>query len=118
MSGSIRLHPQHGLNPTIPVCFICGKDKNEVVLLGATYKEQAPMHMCLNKTPCDECKKLMEMGVLLVSIKDGTDRENPYRTGALVVIKVEAAQRMFNNLGNNRVAFVEDSAWDKIGLPR
>jgi hypothetical protein len=119
MSGSIRLHREYGLNPTIPICFICGKEKNELVLLGAAYKEQAPMHMCLDKEPCDECKKMMDMGVLLVSVKNGTDHENPYRTGGFCVIKEEAAQRMFgSSIGNSRMAFVEDEAWDKIGLPR
>ena len=118
MSGSIRLHREHGLNPTITVCFICGKDKNEIALLGAAYKEQAPMHMCINKEPCDECKKMMDMGVLLVSVRDGTDHENPYRTGGMCVVKPEAAQRWFTTLGKGRMAFVEDTAWDQIGLPR
>ena len=77
------------------------------------------MYMCIDKQPCDECKKMMEMGVLLVSVKDGTDHENPYRTGSICVIKPEAAQRMFgSSIGSSRMAFVEDEAWDKIGLPR
>jgi hypothetical protein len=48
---SLRLHSKHGLNPTIPTCYFCGKEKNELVLLGAAYKEQAPMHMTLDKEP-------------------------------------------------------------------
>jgi hypothetical protein len=118
MSGSIRLHSKFGVNPTISVCFICGKDKNEIALLGSAYKEEAPMHMCIDKQPCDECKKMMDMGVLLVSVRNGTDPENPYRTGNICVVKVEAAQKLFNNLGSSRVAFIEDEAWDKVGLPR
>lgn len=43
--SSVRLHPKYGVNPTIPTCFWCGKDKNEIALLGAAYKEEAPMHM-------------------------------------------------------------------------
>jgi hypothetical protein len=115
---SIRLHSKYGVNPTIPVCFICGKDKNEVVLLGAAYKKEAPMHMCLDKEPCEECQKMMKMGVLLVSVQNGTDQNNPYRTGNICVLKQEAAKRLFNNIGDSRVAFIEDEAWDKIGLPR
>jgi len=34
MSG-IRLHKEYGLNPTIIECIICGKEKNEIALLGA-----------------------------------------------------------------------------------
>lgn len=33
MNG-IEISPKHGLNPTIPVCFWCGKEKNEIALLG------------------------------------------------------------------------------------
>jgi hypothetical protein len=116
---SIRLHKEHGLNPTIPTCFICGKEKNEVVLLGAAFKEQAPMHMVLDKSPCDQCKEYMKLGVILISVKDGSDHEDPYRTGGWVVVKKEAARRMFGeSLGKSRMAFLEDTAWDKIGLPR
>ena len=41
MKMSLRLHPNHGLNPTIPLCFLCGKEKNEVVLLGSSYKKDS-----------------------------------------------------------------------------
>lgn len=68
---------KHGLNPSIAQCFFCGKDKNEILLLGAAYKEEAPMHMCFNHEPCDECKKLMEMGVLLISVRNGENAINP-----------------------------------------
>lgn len=27
MKDSITLHPEHGLNPSIEVCMICGEDK-------------------------------------------------------------------------------------------
>ena len=30
MAKSIPLSPKHGLNPTIPVCAWCGKEKNEI----------------------------------------------------------------------------------------
>jgi hypothetical protein len=109
---SIRLHRKYGLNPAIPVCFYCGKDKNEILLLGAACKEEAPKHTVFNKEPCDECRKLMGMGVMLVSVRNGN------RTGNLAVVKQEAAQRMFPSIGDGRFAFVEDEVWDRIGLPR
>ena len=34
MSKGIQVSPKHGLNPTIPVCFWCGKERGEVALLG------------------------------------------------------------------------------------
>ena len=33
-NAGIKLSPKHGLNPTIPVCFWCGEERNEVALLG------------------------------------------------------------------------------------
>lgn len=117
--SSIRLHSKHGLNPTIPVCFLCGKEKNEIALLGAAYKSEAPMHMCINKEPCDQCKEYMKQGILLISVRDNTDQENPYRTGHIAVIKEEAAKNIFGtDILKSRAAFIEDSLWNKIGLPR
>ena len=116
MSNSIRLHPTHGLNPTITTCFFCGKEKNEIALLGNAFKERAPMHMVLDKKPCDECKGLMAQGVMLISVRDGEHNDNPYRTGKIAVVKEEAAQKMFTGF-KGRVAFVEDNVWKKIGLP-
>src|SRR3972149_1031265 len=95
--SSIRLHPQHGLNPTIPVCWYCGKAKNEVVLLGAAYKEQASMHMILDKEPCEECKGWMEQGIILIEVEEprpGENPENPRRLGGFVVVTEDAIKRM------------------------
>jgi hypothetical protein len=116
MSGSIRLHKEHGLNPTISTCFFCGQDKNELVLLGAAYKEQAPMHMVMNKEPCDTCKGYMEQGVMLISVRDGEHGDNPYKTGKIAVVKVEYMQRVSPGF-KGRIAFIEDSVWTKLGLP-
>lgn len=114
----MRLSEEHGLNPTIPVCFLCGNEKNEIALLGASYKGEAPMRMCLDKTPCAKCKEMMAQGVLLIEVQDGTDHENPYRMGNLVVLKDEAAQRIFDmDTTKQRAAFVEQKAWRQLGLP-
>lgn len=32
--SSIKVSPKYGVNPTIPVCFFCGKPKNEIALMG------------------------------------------------------------------------------------
>ena len=69
----IRLHHQHGLNPSINVCFFCNKEKNEIVLLGAAIRDEAPHKAVWNKEPCDECKEFMTKGVIFISVKD------PYR---------------------------------------
>lgn len=69
MSKAIRLHKDHGLNPTIPTCFFCGEAKNEVVLLGAAYKGEAPMQMVINAEPCDACKEKFALGITLFGVE-------------------------------------------------
>lgn len=87
---SIRLHPKHGVNPTIPVCFWCQKSKNEVALLGSAYKGEAPMSgLVLDYEPCDGCKADMSRGIALIEV-------NPRDTRSLT-------QRQRSRLG----AFVE-----------
>ena len=117
MGKSIRLHPEHGVNPTIPQCYLCGGDKNEVALLGASYREKAPMKMCIDKEPCDKCKGMMAQGVLLICVRDGS-QEAPYRTGQIWVIKEEAAKNIFgdHDIVTKRAGFLEESAAKAIGL--
>ena len=124
---SIRLHPKYGLNPTIPTCFFCGKEKNEIVLLGAAYDGEAPKHIgAMDKTPCEECKKWMERGVILISVRNTPpehEQDNPYRTGGWVVVKDEAIPKMFcekeaQDILTKRAVFLEDAVWDQFGLPR
>jgi hypothetical protein len=117
MSASIRLSEKHGVNPTIPVCFFCGEPKDEIVLMGRLKDDKkSPKNVCIDKVPCDRCKKYMEIGVMLISVKDGcTDRENPYRTGNIAVITKEAAKNILGS--DDKIAFIDDSAWKKLGLP-
>jgi hypothetical protein len=118
---SLRLHPEFGVNPTILQCFLCGEDKNELALLGASYKKgKAPMHMCINKEPCDKCKGYMEQGVIFIGVPDGANHDNPDRTGRFCVIKAEAVERMLKDSKDvlkSRVAFIEESTWVALGLP-
>ena len=113
MSGSIRLHPKYGVNPTISTCIICGEDKNEIVLLGAAYKEQAPMHMVTSIEPCDKCKaKYLINGIMLV---ETDERRNP--TGSIVVIKAEAFQRLFNTaIPPKHITLVDQSMFIQLGI--
>lgn len=124
----VYLHPEYGLNPTIPTCFFCGESKNEIVLLGIKSKaitgsEEAPMRgPVFDHEPCDKCAELMKRGILLISVRDGESGNNPYRTGRLCVIREEAFKRIFfglpcENALKCRFAFVEDAVWRAIGLP-
>lgn len=99
MSG-IRVSPKHGLNPCIPVCFFCSKDKNEIALLGKIGKKgediEAPRRAILDFEPCEECQKKFAQGVLLVEVTTSPEyigmpiAEDAYPTGRYVVVKPEA----------------------------
>lgn len=111
--SSIQLHKEHGLNPTIAQCILCGEDKNEIALLGNKYKGQAPMHMVIGIEPCDNCKtKYLHNGVMLV---EANERKNP--TGKITVLKDEAFKRIFNTeIPPKKIAFVEIGLLSKLGV--
>ena len=119
MSG-IRLSPKHGLNPTIPVCFWCGKEKNEIALLGRINGQkdtEAPKHMVLDLEPCKSCKEKMQQGITIVETTCQPNSnsytklsEGSYLTGRYVVLKKDAAKRIFKNLDTeNETKFLMDS---------
>lgn len=129
MLNSRRLSRRHGLNPCVPRCFYCNEDKNEILLFGKMQRTardrdpKAPHGMVVDRKPCEKCQKLMEQGVILVSVRDEEQSNNPYRTGGWVVMKDDAIARILNTtlakkILCTRFAFVPDSAWDMLRLPR
>jgi len=132
---NLRLSPKHGVNPTIPVCFYCLKEKNEVLLLGrmkptkdtrgvtVDSDPEAPRRAVFDKEPCKECKGFMERGIVLISVLDADEgKSNPHRTGGWVVVKDEAIQRWLpakiaDHILHARFAFVPDGVWGRLGLP-
>lgn len=136
--GSITLDPEHGVNPGIEQCFVCGGDKG-LVLFGKLNAKQraafaeaglssggkAPIKVCLDAEPCQECQAHMEAGVVLISVPaDEPDGANPRRTGGWVVVRDEYVQRVIGTpalveaILERRLAFVPDDTWDQLGLPR
>ena len=110
MNQSIKLSPKHGLNPTVPVCFFCGKTKNEVAILGKINKQddEAPPHMILDYEPCDECKKHMALGITFIGVTDKPVSKNQppiskdktgehYPTGDWCVVTEDCAKRLFTD---------------------
>ena len=104
MSKGIKISPKHGLNPTIPVCFWCGKQKNEIALMGRMKDDiEAPKNMVLDYVPCEECQSHMAMGVAVLEASDhpNTEGQPPmqkgvYPTSRFVVVTTECADRVFN----------------------
>lgn len=111
------LSKQHGLNPTISLCILCKKEKNEIALLGASYKEAAPMRMVTSIEPCDHCKeKYLSKGVMLVEAElNYNHRKIP--TGKLAVLKDQAFKKMFNQeVPPRKIIFVEIGVLSKLGI--
>jgi hypothetical protein len=110
MSKGIRISKKYGANPTIPICFWCGNEKNEVALLGQLKDDkEAPRNCVLDYEPCEECQKNMSLGVTLIGtlrtpinetlppIKN-TEDEVLYPTGQWLVVTKEAAKRYFGEV--------------------
>lgn len=117
---SIELSPKHGVNATIPVCFWCGKERNEIALMGRVRERdprtgkavrgsdvEMPMRAVLDYEPCDCCKEQFSQGVHIIECSldrvDGRPamtKDNKghsmYPTGRFIVMKSEAAKNIFN----------------------
>lgn len=118
---TIQLSPKPGLNPAIPMCYFCGKAKQEIILAGRLSRDdmEAPRAAVWDKSPCDECRDWMTKGVILISVRDN---DQDYRTGGWVVIKDDALRRlmsdsdMLETILKCRHAFVSDTVWAAFGL--
>lgn len=111
MSNQIKLSPKYGLNPTMPVCFWCGKDRGEIALMGhigdgRKHEDfEAPMRAVIDYEPCEECKRNMALGFTVMeatskpnSVTNVEIQKGVYPTGRFVVMKNEAAERVFEGM--------------------
>lgn len=107
-------------------CFFCGEDKGLIMNRRLTAKAAEEVRECNGKAvdlePCNDCKELMEKGVLLIEYREGTEPDF-YRTGVLAVVKDKAIKKVFpkeiaDDAIKRRFCFVSNTIWDKMGLPR
>lgn len=109
MPNGIRLHKQHGLNPTLCTCFYCGQETGEIALLGAAYDGEAPMHLCTSVEPCASCKEKFKDAVLILEARpDERDKLQP--TGRWVAVKKEAV----NVPDNKGIVFTDTETMNKL----
>jgi hypothetical protein len=136
MTG-IVLDKKHGVNPSLECCFFCNESKG-IILFGKLNREQreafakaglsstgeAPRSIVLDQVPCDKCKGHMVQGIILISVRDGENGDNPYRTGGWVVVRDRVIEEFISTkelrktILAKRVAFLPDEVWDRLGLPR
>jgi hypothetical protein len=118
-------------------CWICGEGAE--IVLDRRLQKTFPQNM--GSRPdicCSSCTSQAKDndGIWLISVRDGESPEegqifNPYRTGAMCLIKKEALRRIFSQaltediqekmidmVDRNIYFFLEDMAWDAFGLPR
>lgn len=124
--SKIRLSKKYGVNPTIPICFWCGNEKNEIALMGKIGKGQedieAPKHMVLDYQPCEKCKKLMSKGVTLIEVSQSpnspnqpTIHEGLYPTGSWSVIRRRAAIELLGEeIAKQHGAFIDYETYSML----
>ena len=88
-----------------------------LILFGSSYKDEngksaeAPRYVYTGDI-CDKCKKVIdEGGVFVIEVKDGESGDTPYRTGRLVGIKREAAERVFGEV--HPISFMEETPFER-----
>lgn len=126
MAKSIRISPKHGVNPTIPVCFFCGKEKKQVALLGKLKDDaEAPRNMVLDYEPCDDCKALFEENILLMGVTETSPDGRPpiqgnlYPTGSYAVVKPHIIPQLFtadvaDEILEHKKAFLEEPVMQEL----
>lgn len=69
MSKGIRVSEKHGVNPSITICPICGKETGITLLGKLKGDKEAPMRMLSD--PCDDCiSKLGNDKIYILAIND------------------------------------------------
>lgn len=69
MSKGIRVSEKHGVNPSITICPICGKETGIALLGKLKGDKEAPMIMLSD--PCDDCiSKLGNDKIYILAIND------------------------------------------------
>lgn len=125
MSTGVRLSPKHGVNPTLPICFWCGKERGDIALLGRIGGKkdlEAPRHAVIDYQPCECCKEYMNSGFTLMEATSSPNEVSSvpiqagvYPTGKWCVIKPEAADRIFGEgTSDSRKAFLDTELYNRL----
>lgn len=132
MSKSIRISPKHGLNPTIPICPFCGKERQEIAIMGRVGGKEdieMPMYAIIDFEPCDECKAAMDQGITLIMATQNKYKssgilldanQGMYFEGHWAVIKEEGIKRaisdknMLEQVLKARRAYLDEEAYGKV----
>lgn len=129
MSASLKMHPEHGLNATVIVCFWCGEPTGEIEFIGNRTHEKAPEQTCHDYIPCPDCQAQMARGFTFVEVVDMPLVDNQdeiipgfYPTGRMAVTTIEFAKanltdETLEKLGGVNRAVIDSGLWNRLGLP-
>ena len=129
MKDSIRLSKEHGVNPSMSICFYCGETK-ELLLLGKLKNdEEAPRKMMIDYEPCEDCKEKFSRGILIIEAIEEPKYEgqpeitkNVYPSGPHWVVKKQVIQKLIadkdlvEDIIEKRAMFVTKETAEEIGL--
>lgn len=73
--------PTHWANPGIPVCYWCGREKDEIINFGKINEndDKAPKHVFIDYTPCNTCQHVMSQGIAIFGLSKTPIIENQLR---------------------------------------
>lgn len=109
-------------------CPICAKKINEHIMMNSILTEENAKEIKsfhnksirYSKEPCDKCKEYKKQGFIFIEVDESKteDKNNPYRTGNIWVIKKEAAKRIIINkdIINAGVSFIDMVVAKQLGL--
>lgn len=120
---------KYGVNPTIPLCFWCGKEKNEIALLGKLPNDaEAPHFTWLvgDYEPCKACEELRKQGIDLIEVSDHpiVHPKQPkwygvYPTGHHIILKESGVRAVFkpetaDRLCESRIGFMDQETYANL----
>lgn len=101
--GDIRLSKKHGVNPSVTVCAVCGKDLG-VALFGRLKGDVEAPRKVFDAEPCDDCKTSFEKHIadgafLFFVIKDEYESDTkrspwPFFHAVIGIKKAKAKQML------------------------
>lgn len=124
--NDITLHKEHGLNPTLAVCIVCGEPTGEIAILGAAYKGKAPTYAAVSPFPCDKCMEAAnEPGhdwAFLLETEEDDDHVGPVNvdkahfTGRVLRVSRSFFNRAVSGLKfpEKRICFITKTAFGKL----
>lgn len=107
---SIALSPNHGINPSVCHCIVCGKEYGVALLGKLKDDKEAPRD--IYQGLCKDCEGVIRKGgLMIIEVKDGETGDNPYRTGRIVGVTKEFKER---NHIDHPIMYMEEKVFSEL----